>query len=153
MADIPRVTEVLYLFKGAIGLAYRNAPGLVCVENVFKILCAHPLNVHGLTTCEGLQGIWSTSRGSQKSFIYLRVQSGLLIAMHQDLCVLKMCLRYFVAHLLKCSWSHNLSTRDGGKERGKKKGPMGEEPGENFTWGGLISKRSSNQIARTFPHN
>jgi len=42
MADIPRVTEVLYLFKGAIGLAYRNAPGLVCVENVFKILCCSP---------------------------------------------------------------------------------------------------------------
>ncbi len=65
-------------------------------------------NVHGLTTCEGLQGIWSTSRGSQKSFIYLRVQSGLLITMHQHLCVLKMYLRYFGAHPLKCSWSHNL---------------------------------------------
>jgi hypothetical protein len=42
-----RVTEVLYLFKGATGLADRNAPGLVYVEKVFKILCAHPLNVHG----------------------------------------------------------------------------------------------------------
>jgi hypothetical protein len=79
-----------------IGLAYRNAPRLVCVENVFKmILCCSPT---------------------------------------------------------QCSGSHKLSTRDGGKERGEKKGPMGEEPGENFTWGGLISKRSSNQIARTFPH-
>jgi hypothetical protein len=35
MVDIQRVTEVLYLFKGATGLADRNAPGLVCVENVF----------------------------------------------------------------------------------------------------------------------
>jgi hypothetical protein len=48
-----RITEVLYLFKGATGLADRNAPGLVCVENVFKILCSrYPLHVHGLTTCQ-----------------------------------------------------------------------------------------------------
>jgi hypothetical protein len=42
MADIERVTEVLYLFKGAIGLSYRNSPSLVCFENVFKILWCSP---------------------------------------------------------------------------------------------------------------
>jgi hypothetical protein len=45
-------SQVLYLFKGATGLVDCNAPGLVCVENMFKILCAHPFNVHGLTTCQ-----------------------------------------------------------------------------------------------------
>jgi hypothetical protein len=45
-------SQVLYLFKGETVLVDCNAPGLVCVGNVFKILCTHPLNVHGLTTCQ-----------------------------------------------------------------------------------------------------
>jgi hypothetical protein len=40
-----------------------------------------------------------------------------------------------------------------GERKGEKKGPIGEEPGENFTWGGLISKQSSNQIAISFPRH